>query len=338
MKRKLQFALLFVVACSNPEKDAGINLAPPPEDRTGFTELKPRGFEINYNKEFLSAREAPLGESEIVIGVESDGQSRAYPVNFMPGPLSGVVNDHLGKKNIAVTWSPVYYCGIAYHRDIDGRPFHFGVLGMENGSVVLYDRQTRSRWNHLAGKAVSGKMVGEKLRALPTSLTTWKQWRENHPETTVYVNRSVQYEPLFSAATFREVVTRNEGKTLGSTDLVLALEGHARAKAYPLKRLIDEPILNDTFEEIPLLVTHSNDISTARIYDRRVDGRTLTFKRSWFGNKLVDTETGTEWDVSTGAAVDGELLGQTLNPIPATQVLWFAWKGYRPDTVIHGDS
>jgi hypothetical protein len=338
MKHLIRFSLMFIAACSGPEEPAEVNLAPPPEDKTGFTYIKPGGFAINYNKESVEAEKVDMGESDIVLGIELDGESRAYPVNFMTGPLNEVVNDHLGKKNIAVTWCSVDYSGVVYHREFDGRPFHFGVLGMDNGAMVLYDRQTRSRWNQLVGKAVEGKMEGAKLRTLPSTLTTWKHWRDSHPETTVYVNRRVPYQPLFTAATFRELATKSKTEGLGSTDLVLALEGHIQAKAYPVKRLVKEPVLNDTFEEVPLLVALSEDVSTAKIYDRRVDGRTLTFKRSWLGNKLVDAETGTEWDALTGSAIDGELSGKTLNPIPANYVLWFAWKGYRPDTAVHGES
>ena len=198
--------------------------------------------------------------------------------------------------------------------------------------------QTGSHWSQLFGEAVNGKMKGEKLRKVPSSLTTWKQWHERHPETTVYVNRKVPYQPQFTSATIRELATKPDGGPLKATDLVLALEGHIHSRVYPLKRLAEEPVVNDVFEEIPLLVVFSDDLSTAKIYDRRVDGRELTFKRSWLGGKLVDDETGTEWDSLTGSGKSGDLADQTLTPIPATYVLWYAWKGYRPDTSIFGES
>ena len=307
-----------------------------PEDRTGYTYIKPGGFQINYNREFVPANKAELGAKDIVIGVNLDGEARAYPVNFMTGPVNEVVNDHVGKSNITVAWCSVDYSGVVYHREFEGRPYHFGVMGMDNGVMVLYDRQTGSRWNQLVGKAVSGQMEGERLRTLPSTLTSWEQWRESHPETTVYVNRRVPYQSQFTAASIRELATKDKSSELTQTDLVLALEGHIDAKAYPIKRLAKDPVVNDSFEQVPILVALSDDLSTAKIYDRRVDGRTLTFERSWFGGKLVDTETGTEWNLLTGQGINGSLSGQTLQPIPATYVLWYAWKTYRPDSAIHG--
>jgi hypothetical protein len=336
MRHTRRIALLFLLACSGPQETDDVNMGPPPEDKSGFSYIQPGGFKINYNREFMAADKIALGENDIVLGVVLDGEARAYPVNFMAGPANEVVNDHLGKSNIAVTWCSVDYSGIVYSREYDGRPLHFGVMGMDNGAMILYDRQTGSRWNQLIGKAVEGKMAGNRLMAIPSSLATWKQWLIAHPETTVYVNRKVPYQPQFTGATIRELANKDTGPALQSTDLVLALEGHINAKVYPLKRIVKEPIINDVFEEVPILVALSDDISTARIYDRRIDGKTLTFKKSWFGNKLVDAETGTEWDVLTGSAIEGTLTGKLLQPIPASYVLWFAWKGYRPDSAIHG--
>jgi len=329
-------ALLLAFGCAPSPDETVVNLAPPPEDRSGFTHIEPGGFKINYNRENVPAKKANLGDTDIVMGVVVDGQARAYPVNFMTGPINEVVNDHLGKMNIAVTWCSVDYSGVVYQREFDGRPFHFGVLGMDNGAMVLYDRQTGSHWNQLFGKAVDGKMEGQKLKKLPSSLTTWKQWVDRHPETTVYINRRVPYQSQFTSATIRELANKPSGATLGATDLVLALEGHIDAKVYPLSRLANDRVVNDTFEDIPILVIMSEDLSTAKIYDRRLDGHALTFKTSWFGGKLVDSETGSEWDVLTGADVSNA--DRALQPIPATYVLWYAWKAYRPDTTIHGDS
>lgn len=330
--------LLLLLACSTGEDGSTVNMAPLPEDKTGYTYIKEGGFNINYNKEFLQANKVRLGDSDIVLGVSFDGKARAYPVNYMTGPNNEVVNDHLGKKNIVVTWCSVDYSGIVYLREFDGRPYHFGVMGMDNGAMILYDRQTGSHWSQLIGKAVSGKMEGKRLLQLPSSLTTWKRWRETHPETTVYVNRRVPYQSEYTAASIRALATKSASDDLQPTDLVLAVEGHIDAKAYPLKRLAGERAINDSLEEVPLLVALSRDLSTAKIYDRRLDGRTLTFEISWFGGKLLDIETGSEWDILTGTAIDGSLKDKALQPIPATYVLWYAWKAYRPDTAIYGES
>jgi len=62
------------------------------------------GFPPTFAQEFVSAGEARLGNDDLVIGVVVDGKARAYPVNFMNGPLHEVVNDRVGDREIAATW------------------------------------------------------------------------------------------------------------------------------------------------------------------------------------------------------------------------------------------
>lgn len=53
--------------------------------------------------------------------------------------------------------------------------------------MLFVDRETNSLWSQLHGQAVSGPMKGTPLRVLPSLQTTWKFWRERHPDTRVMV-------------------------------------------------------------------------------------------------------------------------------------------------------
>lgn len=43
-------------------------------------------------------------DDEFVLGVEVNGEARAYPINVMTGPQREVFNDELGGAAIAATW------------------------------------------------------------------------------------------------------------------------------------------------------------------------------------------------------------------------------------------
>jgi hypothetical protein len=43
-------------------------------------------------------------DTELVLGVEIDGKSRAYPINMLTGPRREIINDTLGGRPIAATW------------------------------------------------------------------------------------------------------------------------------------------------------------------------------------------------------------------------------------------
>ena len=55
-----------------------------------------------YEPEFVSAQESPYADDELVIGVELNGEARAYAI----GPLNSreMVNDTVGGIPILVTW------------------------------------------------------------------------------------------------------------------------------------------------------------------------------------------------------------------------------------------
>ena len=49
----------------------------------------------------------------------------------------------------------------------------------------MYDRQTNSLWSQLGMQAVTGPMAGLSLSILPAEFTTWEDWSNRHPQTSV---------------------------------------------------------------------------------------------------------------------------------------------------------
>ena len=221
-----------------------------------------------------------------------------------------------------------------YARKFDGVDYDFGVAGVNEGTLIMYDAQTQSRWSQLQGEATEGAMKGKTLEKLPSTMTTWGQWRELHPETTVYVKRSVEYSPDFTGESFRRIAEGGEGP-IEPQDLVVGLEGHVEARAYLVRRLAGDRLVEDEMEGAPILVYLSDDLATAKVYGRTLGERTLTFRLA--GDVLTDVETGSGWNALTGEALSGPLKGKRLQPMISTYALWFAWKKYRPDTVVHGE-
>jgi hypothetical protein len=222
---------------------------------------------------------------------------------------------------------------VVYARELDGKAHDFGVIGVETGTLILYDQQTRSRWSQLLGHAVSGPLQGKKLEKLPSTMTTWKKWKTLHPDTTVYVKRSIPYQRRFTQETFEQIARMEEGPAQ-THDLVVGLEGHVEARAYLLRRLAKARLVEDSLEGSPIMVYLSEDLATARVYRRTVGERALSFSRAT-GDLLHDRETGSSWDAIHGKAVAGPLEGEELQPLVSTYSLWFAWKKYRPDTHLH---
>jgi hypothetical protein len=74
------------------------------------------------------------------------------------------------------------------------------------------------------------------------------------------------------------------------------------------------------------------DVGAATTYSRELDGRTLTFVVE--GDRVVDEQTGTEWDV-LGQGVNGSLTGRQLEPVVSINHFWFSWAAFKPETRIY---
>lgn len=151
---------------------------------TGPTTMTPDQVKIHNENE----RGKILVSSDLVIGVVIGVEARAYPLRLLR--WHEAVNDVLGGRPIAVTYSPLSGSLAVWNRELDGRPIDFGVSGwLHNSNTLLYDRPGQGGrsglWHQLTGQAVTGPAVGHRLEPRPAALQTWAAWRRDHPETTV---------------------------------------------------------------------------------------------------------------------------------------------------------
>jgi len=55
-----------------------------------------------YDPTFVSASRVGWGDDTLIVGLEIDGDARAYPVSYMN--QREIVNDHVGGTPVLVTW------------------------------------------------------------------------------------------------------------------------------------------------------------------------------------------------------------------------------------------
>jgi hypothetical protein len=69
----------------------------------GFRDLLPRdAIRPIYDPQFVSAADAGWDDLALVVGLEINGDARAYPVSLLN--RREIVNDHVGKTPVLVTW------------------------------------------------------------------------------------------------------------------------------------------------------------------------------------------------------------------------------------------
>ena len=134
---------------------------------------------------FVAAAKADfLGPDDRVVGIEIDGETRAYPIKILN--WHEIVNDVVNSRPVTVTYCPLCGTAIVFSALVNGLPRQFGVSGLlYNNDVLLYDRESGSLWSQIRMQAISGPMKGELLSSLPSSHTSWQDWRRRFPNTLV---------------------------------------------------------------------------------------------------------------------------------------------------------
>lgn len=133
-----------------------------------------------------AAADKDLAANEPVIGLEIDGDARAYPLRILI--WHEIVNDTVGGAPVAVTYCPLCNSSVVFDRRVGARVFDFGTTGkLRNSDLVMYDRQTESWWQQFTGESIVGEMVGTELKLVPARLESFADFRARHANGRVLV-------------------------------------------------------------------------------------------------------------------------------------------------------
>ena len=138
---------------------------------------------------FLSIDKATaLSDREPVIGIEINGDARAYPLGVLM--RHEIANDVIGGQAVIVTFCPLCNSAIVYDAMINGKRHDFGTTGrLRNSDLVMYDRQTESWWQQFSGEALIGHYVGTKLIPIPSRMESFGNFKKRFPKGTVMAGR-----------------------------------------------------------------------------------------------------------------------------------------------------
>jgi hypothetical protein len=134
---------------------------------------------------------------------------------FDADPARRTHADDASGRPLLVTYCPICQSGLVAERRVGGVATTFGVTGQlwqppriyaesatadgrvfgangageteprNSGNLVLYDERTRSYWSQFLARAICGEREGDRLTVLPSTVTTWTAWRDEHPGTDV---------------------------------------------------------------------------------------------------------------------------------------------------------
>lgn len=275
---------------------------------------------------FVSADGADwLQEDERVIGVEEEVETKAYPLKILSS--HEIVNDRIDGEPIAVTYCPLCRSGVTYSREIGNQTLEFGVSGkLLNANLVMYDRGTESYWNQIEGKAIVGPRTGQELDLKFSSITTWKDWKEGHPDTKVLSRDTGIYPPStysgdpYSGYKASENVgfgVNNVDERLPAKELVYGVKVEGTSKAYTEKALNQEELIRDRIGNKSIILFKSPADGTVKAYSFEENISNTEFELSEEDLKNLDSKVE-------------EL--KSLNP---RGFYWFAWSKFNSETELY---
>ena len=127
--------------------------------------------------------------------------------------------------------------GVGYDPLIDGKRYSFGVSGkLFRTNVLMYDRETESLWSQILRKAVTGPMTGTPLKTFPLVETSWKDWKNEHPDTLVLSLKTGYTRPYHQDPYGQDKLDLFGFRGIrGEKALGVIIQGEA--KTYPFKQL-----------------------------------------------------------------------------------------------------
>ena len=302
----------------------------------------PDGIPSIDDPKFVSVQEADeiLEDSELVVGLNINGDLRAYPLQILV--WHEIVNDNVGGVPVAITYCPLCFTSQVFNRTLeDGNVVEFGTSGkLYNSNLVMYDRTSESLWSQALAQGIVGEYAGVNLQRIAFDVANWKEWKELYPESRVLSretgsSRPYGADPYGGYYTNSEVLfpVLNRDDRLGLKEIIIGLENNGQHKAYKLQDIEEKRIINDEinnksislFSLFPFMV---------RAFDPTVNGQALQFKHNPQNKNFLDMQTGSEWNFE-GVAINGQMKGKQLTRLPFDEGFWFEWVAFHPRSELY---
>lgn len=287
----------------------------------------------------VSAEDARfMGDRNVVFGIVVNGVARAYPKRILA--WHELALDTLGGVRLAVVYCTLCGTVIPYETVVDGRSFKLGTSGLlYRSNKLMFDVETLSLWSTIEGRPVVGPLASSPivLPYRPVVTTTWKEWREAHPDTTVLSLETGYQRDYREGAAYRAYFSSDE----------LMFEVPAQDKRLKRKAEVLTFLSGEGADRTPVAM-EAEFLRRNRVHQFEAAGKAyVVFSTEGGANRIYETggvrfvhatsveaiaESGEVWRM-TEHALEGPA-GAALPRVPARRTFWFAWASQYPATLL----
>ncbi len=293
-------------------------------------------FAVYEDPVFVSATEAKfLRDDDHVVGLKFQDDWYAYPYATLYHYPVVTQADH--DKRMMLLWSPYANRAVAttIARHLRGRDLD--VVSMPAGALLIYNMRIGQFINGLTARTPDNAVPRGFESPIATTKMTWLAWRAAHPDTKVLAapGGGVAGGPSAPIPPRQKIPPIQSDVPLDKT---IALVATSQPAAVLPEELNANPI-NISAGDTPVFVFR-DPAGVARAFDRHVESDLMPPFRTARGEgrkgaAFIDSYTDTAWSVA-GVAMDGELKGRKLTPVPIEENLtWGVMKYWYPKLELH---
>jgi hypothetical protein len=273
----------------------------------------------------VSAAANQVDTGRLVIGVEMNGQAKAYPIRFLG--FHHQVQDTIGGKPVMVTYCTVCRTGRVYEPIVNGKCEKFRLVGMDHFNAMFEDVTTKSWWRQVTGEAIAGKLKGQQLPQVFSTQTSLAKWVSLHPNTLIMQADSTYITSFDTTGNFES--GKSKSKLTGTDSLswrdkswVIGVKAGKNKKAYDWNILKSDRIIQDKIENTPVMIVLASDNRSFFAFERPGENSMFSLRNDTltYDNHLYRID---------GKGIDTSF---SLKPLPASQEFWHSWRTFYPDT------
>ncbi len=229
-----------------------------------------------------------------------------------------------------------------WKRTVEGRELHFYLAGINNQNFLMRDRETDTWWQQVTGLAIAGRLAGTRLELMPSDEVTFALWKSESKAERALVLAPVpghgdkDYDHKWEEEVAKyKVPLTFPGQGLKDRDVILGVVVNRQARAFPLEKVRNSAVVEDTIGGIPVALVTGPDGQSVRAFRSQWNGKAIDLYRdtqdpAW---RLLDAQ-GDTWNFA-GCATSGPSAGQCLERINYLKDYWFDWRNYNPQTTVY---
>jgi hypothetical protein len=204
---------------------------------------------------------------------------------------------------------------------------------------MFEDATTKSWWRQESGFAIAGKLKGTSLKEIPSQQMALGDWLALHPNSYVLQpdsNFKQEYAGLkgYDEDTLQSSLEKRDSASWKMKSWVVGVNINNHFKAYDWNELAQKKIIEDSFVNMPLLLTLSRNERSFYAFNRNTYNGILHFSYDSAMQVLHDDKTNSTWSIN-GTCIDGAMKGDRLQTVQAYQEFWHSWEAFHPNTEIY---